>query len=95
MAQNGDVNLTTAWTELTDTAVASVVVQNKGPNIIILMGTNGPGAPGPGSEEGIELDKRIGVLNLDLQTLFPGVGTPNRLYARTRGGEATVFRSHA
>ncbi|MEL6100487.1 MAG: hypothetical protein AAFR68_04130 [Pseudomonadota bacterium] len=95
MARNEDIDLGIEWVLLTNSAVASVVAVNKGPNIALLMATNGTNPPSNNDEDGIPIDPRIGVLTLTLSEMFPGVSGADRLYGRAQGGTTKIFVSHA
>lgn len=94
MAQHTTYNISTAWVLITDANVTSATFQNLSQTDMVITGTNGTTAPTLGAERLI-YGPRQGERNVALTDLCPGVSGANRLWARMKSGEGTVFISHA
>jgi len=94
MAQNTTIQLTAgAWTLLTDSDISSITFQNRGAHHIHVAGTTS--ATPPSDFDGsIRYNPGQGERNVALADLFPGLTTPDRVYAYSDKA-VQVFVSHA
>lgn len=86
-----------AWTQLTDADVSTILtVQNASATRIMLAGT-AAAVPVPADDApSIVLGPYERIANMKPSDLFPGVtGTAKRVWARTQHVEAPVMVSHA
>lgn len=81
MAQNTTINTTAnSWVLLTDSDITEISFQNVGSNHVLIKGTNG--ATPPSTTAGaFRYNPGQGERKAALADLFPGVTSPNRLYA--------------
>lgn len=98
MAQNTTASAQYTWTQLTDADASTVTVQNLGPDDIEIMATTSESTPAS-TVKGIRIPAGYAVIGKALSTLFPGLSTPVRLYARLQDVDmpnqnAEIFFSH-
>jgi len=82
------------WTLLTSADVTDITVQLVSGQEVILTAAVGATPPAADSDAGVRIYAGQGFKNEPLTDLFPGVAGANRIYAKSRLADATVFVSH-
>ena len=83
-----------SWTMITDANAAIVTFQNLSDKNMQFKATSDTTPPNS-NVNGLIYEPKLGEASGDLATLFPGVTTPVRLWAKGAVNNADVYVSHA